>query len=115
MRLQFQFYLDTAEGPPMEGETVLCGSTTLDQAIKRARRMLQERTFYFGKATAASSRTKTATSFVRYGVDVTIQPTLGSSIGMQRPVAMSRSPSAATRKASPSPKTRARGKSPVDI
>jgi hypothetical protein len=34
----------------MEGETVLCGSTTLDQAIKRARRMLQERTFYFGKA-----------------------------------------------------------------
>jgi hypothetical protein len=50
MRLQIQFYLDAPEGPPMEGGTVLCGSTTLDQGIKRARRMLQERTFYFGKA-----------------------------------------------------------------
>jgi hypothetical protein len=50
MRLQFEFYLDTPEGPRMEGETVLYSSTTLDQAIKGAKRMLRERTFYFGKA-----------------------------------------------------------------
>ena len=49
MLLQFQFYLDTPERR-MEGETVLYGSTTLDQAIERAGKMLKARTFYFGKA-----------------------------------------------------------------
>jgi hypothetical protein len=50
MRLQFQFYLDTPEGPRMEGETVLYSSTTLDQAVNGAKRMLRDRAFYFGKA-----------------------------------------------------------------
>jgi hypothetical protein len=50
MLSQFQFYLDTPEGHRMEGETVLYRSSTLDEAIKRAGKMLKARTFYFGKA-----------------------------------------------------------------
>ena len=50
MLLQFQFYLDPPEGHRMGGETILYGSSTLDEAIKRAGKMLKARTFYFGKA-----------------------------------------------------------------
>jgi hypothetical protein len=48
--LQFQFYLDTPGGHRTGGETILYGSSTLDEATGRAESMLRERTFPFGKA-----------------------------------------------------------------
>jgi hypothetical protein len=50
MLLQFQFYLETPEGHRMGGETILYGSSTLDEATGRAESMLRERPFPFGKA-----------------------------------------------------------------
>jgi hypothetical protein len=50
MLLQFEFYLDTPEGHRMGGETILYGSSTLDEAIGRAESMLREHTFPFVKA-----------------------------------------------------------------
>jgi len=50
MLLQFEFYLDTPEGHRMGGDTILYGSSTLDEATGRAELMLREHTFPFGKA-----------------------------------------------------------------